>query len=60
MDEANKINFTYPMLRSPNSLTDNMRQVEAIASEQEARLIKNNRLPDYNAAVQEFVDKNII
>ena len=55
--EVRRINFRYPLLRSPDCLTDKSGQVIAIARKQEAQLVKRESLADYNATIQEFIDK---
>ena len=49
--ETRKVTFKYPLLWSPDCLSDNRRQAVQIASKLEQRLRKSGNLEDYNQAL---------
>ena len=53
--KVRRINLKYPLFRSPDCLTDEQRTGDCYS--QEAQLVKRESQADYNATIQEFIDK---
>ena len=59
-DQKGKLNMVYPLLKDPNLLGDNGNVAKGMASKLEERLIRTNKLEEYNTQLLNYLDRGVI